>query len=197
MDNIKNNIATIVECGDIASFLQKLKKNGLLIYEEGLNLDKDVLIVHNPLFVNDDRRYDMVVSNLEDNEKKIAEFKILSNVEFQECFIKSKNILISLSIDEKEKIQKKANSLNLSSSDLLYFIGTNIKGLENSDLVLDKRKENIKGSSKTTISLRVNSIDKDLFVEKANKYNMNISEFFIVSALNFEFKLILSKIKTK
>ncbi len=197
MDNIKNNIATIVECGDIASFLQKLKKNGLLIYEEGLNLDKDVLIVHNPLFVNDDRRYDMVVSNLEDNEKKIAEFKILSNVEFQECFIKSKNILISLSIDEKEKIQKKANSLNLSSSDLLYFIGTNIKGLENSDLALDKRKENIKGSSKTTISLRVNSIDKDLFVEKANKYNMNISEFFIVSALNFEFKLILSKIKTK
>lgn len=197
MDNIKNNIATIVECGDIASFLQKLKKNGLLIYEEGLNLDKDALIVYNPLFVNDDRRYDMVISNLEDNEKKIAEFKILSNVEFQECFIKSKNILISLSIDEKEKIQKKANSLNLSSSDLLYFIGTNIKGLENSDLVLDKRKENIKGSSKTTISLRVNSIDKDLFVEKANKYNMNISEFFIVSALNFEFKLILSKIKTK
>lgn len=197
MDNIKNNIATIVECGDIASFLQKLKKNGLLIYEEGLNLDKDALIVYNPLFVNDDRRYDMVISNLEDNERKIAEFKILSNVEFQECFIKSKNILISLSIDEKEKIQKKANSLNLSSSDLLYFIGTNIKGLENSDLALDKRKENIKGSSKTTISLRVNSIDKDLFVEKANKYNMNISEFFIVSALNFEFKLILSKIKTK
>lgn len=193
MKDMENKIATIVKSEDSPSFLQKLKKNGLLIFEEGLNLNEDIQLTYNPSFVKDDRRYDIVATNLKKSNKKVEALNILTNIDFQECFIKSKNILLSLTIDEKEKIQKKADSFNLSISDLLYFVGTNIKGLEYSESALIQRRTDIKGSSKTTISLRVNSIDKDLFTEKAMRHNMNVSEFFVVSALNFEFKLLIQE----
>lgn len=197
MENMENKIVTIVKCEDVPSFFQKLKKNGLLIYEEELNLSEDIQLVYNPSFVKDDRRYDIVATNLKKRSKKSDVINILTNIDFQECFIKSKNLLLSLTADEKEQIQKKADNFNLSISDLLYFVGTNINGLEKSEAVLTKRKVSLKGVPKTTISLRVSSIDKEFFSQKANKYNMNVSEFFVISALNFEFKLIIPEKKGK
>ena len=195
MENNINKIATIVNQEDVESFLQKLKKNGFLIYEE-ISENGSLIVEYKPSFVKDDRRYDMIarmsnelilVDLLKDN------VRILTNLEFQEFFIKTKNLLIALSVEEKEEIQKKADELNLAISDLLYFVGSNIKGLENSEMALINKRKDSKGTKKTTISIRVNTRDKELFMEKATLYGMNLSEFFIVSALNFDIKLVIKK----
>lgn len=195
MENNINKIATIINQEDVESFLQKLKKNGFIIYEE-IFKDSSLIVEYKPSFIKDDRRYDMTAkilneSILEDLKKENVE--ILTNLDFQEFFIKTKNLLISLSVKEKEDIQKKADELNLSISDLLYFVATNIKGLENSKVALENRRKDIKDIKKTTISIRVNTRDKELFIKKATLYGMNLSEFFIISALNFDIKLVIKK----
>lgn len=195
MENNNTKIATVVLKEDIDSFLLKLKKNGFLIYEN-IVVDGSIIIEYNPTFIHENRRYDMTAYDYNDKllkELEKSKIKILTNIEFQESFIKTKTILIALSTNEKEEIQQKANELNLAISDLLYFVGTNIKGLEKSDTAIANRKKDSKGSEKTTISLRANTRDKELFLNKANQYGMNLSEFFIISALNFDIKLLFKK----